>query len=129
MGNTCADIIKEILDAYDWDNDNNYNDTPAVGVVGISLLDQLPDVQVILLSNVREKHDFAGGSESIIATYSQSELTLIEISTERRDNLYEAVKTCFQASSYSIIYEDVKHNDILQPYSTTMRVKLLNGLT
>lgn len=128
---TCAEVIQDILQAYDWAHDSDYTDTSIannIGIDGIDDLDRISEDKYILLKNGGEKHDFAGGSESIIATYSQCELTLSEVSTTLRDNLYEAIKTCFQQSSYSIVFNDVKQDDVNQPYSTKMKVKLLNGI-
>lgn len=129
---TCAEVIQDILQAYDWASDSNYTDTNIIkniGIVGIDKLDRISENKYIELENLAEKYDFAGGSESVIATYSQCNLTLSEVSTTLRDNLFKAIKTCFQESSYSIIYDNVKQEDNIQPYSTKMRVKLLNGIS
>lgn len=127
---SCAEVIQDVLQAYDWASDSDYTDTNItknIGVEGIDDLDRISEDKYIELRNLAEKHDFAGGSESIIATYAQCELTLSEVSITLRNKLYEAIKSCFQQSSYSITFDNVKPDDMNQPYSTKMKIKLLNG--
>ena len=121
---TAADTLKTILNAFDFSAET-YGEAVKAIIRGVDPLDRYKlDKNTIVLTDDGEEPEFTA-SESRIISPQFATLEFNEVSITRRDNLYSALKTCFQQSSYSIIYGGIKPVSRLQPFNYIMRVQIL----
>lgn len=120
---TCAETLKEVLKAFDWSS-VSYGSEPPIGIVGIDDLSGLPPDHYVKLTDDSEEPEFTLNEVRLVSPQFCL-LEAKEINTTKRTNLYAALKTCFQNSSYSIIFSNVKPKNLRQPYQINLRIQML----
>jgi len=121
---TVGEIVQEVLDVA-VGNYTNYGHKPAVLIIGKDNIDRFPPGQGILIREMREDPEFTLNRVKIF-TKEYCQVRVLEHSSSEREDLMSDVEELFENSSYSIIYSNVRRENIMNLFIVNLEVRLLN---
>lgn len=121
---TVGEIVQNVLNVGE-DNYPNYGYKPAVLIIGKDNIDRFPPGMGILIKEMREDPQFTLNRVKIFTT-EYCQVRVLEHNSEARENLFSDVEELFENSSYSIIYSNVRRENIMNLFIVNLEVRLLN---